>query len=172
MLEGIFVEQTFMFPEHRREPIHPPEVSGIGNMKSIYRYSLKDIDYPILIIPDNISDSKGNIIPKGHYELALSDERDFLILIQSQEAIAVIPVFKVEENKQAFKEPSRKLKKIKKKEEKERKKTNEKRAKIGMPPDEEKIYMEAGIEYIKDGDYYLIKYEREAIRAWGAIKAD
>jgi len=30
--------------------------------------------------------------------------------------------------------------------------------------------MEATIDYIKDGGYYLIKYEKGFIRAWGAIK--
>lgn len=51
------------------------------------------------------------------------------------------------------------------------KKTNKKRAEVGMPPDEEKIHMSATIEYVKEGDYYLIKYERGTIRAWGAVKS-
>ena len=61
--------------------------------------------------------------------------------------------------------------KIKKKREKEREKTNKQRAEVGMPPDEEKIHMSATIEYIKEGNYYLLKYERGTIRAWGAIKS-
>ena len=32
-------------------------------------------------------------------------------------------------------------------------------------------HMEASIEYIKEGGYYLIRYEKGFIRAWGAIKA-
>ena len=39
-----------------------------------------------------------------------------------------------------------------------------------MPPDEPKVYMDATIEYNPNGDYYLIKYERGTIKAWGAIK--
>ena len=31
--------------------------------------------------------------------------------------------------------------------------------------------MDATIEYIKEGGYYLITYEKGFIRAWGAIKA-
>ena len=54
---------------------------------------------------------------------------------------------------------------------KEREKTNKKRARKGMPPDEEKIHMDASIEYIKQGGYYLLKYERGTIRAWAAIKS-
>ena len=49
-------------------------------------------------------------------------------------------------------------------------KTNKKRAKVGMPPDEPEIFMEAEIEYNQKGNYYLIKYQRGTIRAWGVFK--
>ena len=63
---------------------------------------------------------------------------------------------------------------------KERKKRSEKKrqeiiehkyAETGatLPP-KEYIHTEASIEYIKDGGYYLIRYEKGVIRAWGAIK--
>ena len=57
-----------------------------------------------------------------------------------------------------------------KKEEKARKDTNEKRAKVGMPPDTPEIHMEASIEYDEKGQYYLIKYQRGTIKAWGVFK--
>ena len=65
---------------------------------------------------------------------------------------------------------NKKYKKQLKKEAREKKETNEKRAKVGMPPVEDFVYKEATIEYDKDGDYYLIKYQRGTIKAWGAIK--
>ena len=37
-------------------------------------------------------------------------------------------------------------------------------------PQKNYIHLEATIEYIKDGGYYLVKYEKGYIRAWGAIK--
>ena len=40
-----------------------------------------------------------------------------------------------------------------------------------MTPDEPKINMSAEIFYERDGDYYLIKYERDKIRAWGVVKS-
>ena len=44
-------------------------------------------------------------------------------------------------------------------------------AKTGAtPPPEEYIHLDASIEYIKEGGYYLIRYEKGFIRAWGAIK--
>ncbi len=173
MLEGLYTEKILTFPEIRPYPVHPQETSGVGlGSQAIYRYSLRDSDYPILIIVDKISDTEGNLIPAGHYELALSDERDFLILMQTKNPVAIIPVFKVEEDKEAYnKEFDKDYQKMKKKREKEREKTNKKRAEVGMPPDEEKVHMRATIEYIKDGNYYLIKYERGTIRAWGAIKS-
>ena len=42
-----------------------------------------------------------------------------------------------------------------------------------MPPisKEDDISQEAEIEYVRDlGGYYLIKYERGDVRAWGAVK--
>ena len=39
-----------------------------------------------------------------------------------------------------------------------------------MPPDTPEIHMEASIEYDEKGKYYLIKYQRGTIKAWGAFK--
>ncbi|MBR6098948.1 hypothetical protein IKP85_04305 [bacterium] len=172
MFEGYFVDYTQMHPMGRVYPKMPQTTSGVYDASKTYvRYALRDSDYPTLIIVDPIYDNSGNTIYPGYYELALSDSHEFLLLMQSKEAVAVIPVFKVEED---AKEPERlnnkEYKKQLKKEKKEREEVNKKRAEAGMPPDEEKVYMEASIEYNPDGDYYLIKYERDTIRAWGAIK--
>lgn len=174
MLEGVYVDNIMMHPETRAYPVEPQITSGINvGTQSIYRYSLRESSYPTLSLVDEISDGQGNIIPAGHYELALSDERDFLILIQSKKAIAIIPVFKVEIDMSQY-EVVRDKKSLKKqkKEEKEIAKTNKKRAKKGMPPvnEEQDIYQEASIEYIPSGSYYLIRYERGDVKAWGAVK--
>ena len=172
MLEGVFAENVLTHPNVRPYPQQPQETSGyyVGT-QAIYRYSLKDSDYPTLIITDPLFDNAGGVINSGYYELALSDMRDFLILIQSKNPVAVIPVIKVEEDAT---EPARlnnkKVKKELKKEEKSRKDTNAKRAKVGMKPDEPEIHMEASIEYVQQGQYYLIKYQRGTIKAWGAFK--
>ena len=172
MLEGIFVEKILTQEYIRPYPQQPEETSGyyVGS-EAIFRYSLKDSDYPTLIIPDPLYDNKGNVIHQGYYELALSDSRDFLILLESKNPVAIIPVIKVEEDAT---EPARlnnkTVKKELRKEKKDREKTNKKRAKVGMPPDEPKIHMEAEMEYIPNGQYYLIKYQRGTIKAWGAFK--
>lgn len=172
MLEGVYAEGILNFKQTRPYPQQPQETSGITlGAQGFYRYALPETECPVLIIIEDIFDSEGNKIPHGHYSLALSYDYDFLVLIQSEKPVAIIPTFKVEEDKSVH-YPSKKLKKIRKKQAKEREKTNAKRLKSGLPPDEEKVNMDASLEYVKEGNYYLIKYERGAIRAWGAIKAD
>jgi len=172
MLEGIYADGVFMHKEIRPAPIHPQETSGITyGSGAVFRYSLKETDYPNIIIPEPIHDDNGDVIPPGYYGLALSDDRNFLILIISKQARAIIPVFKIEEDANEQKRLSdKKYQKQLKKEAKEREKTNKKRAKVGMPPDTPYVHMDASIEYDIKGGYYLIKYERGIIRAWGAIK--
>ena len=167
MLEGMYAENALQFKEIRPYPVEPQEASGLDSSASIFRYALHESEYPVLSIVDELENEYGDKIPAGHYELALSDERDFLIMIQSRTPIAIIPVFKIEED---VSKPTKKELKIKKKQEKERAKTNAKRAKKGMPPDVDPVHMEASLEYIKEGKYYLIRYEKGKIRAWGAIK--
>ena len=172
MLEGVFAENVLTHPNVRPYPQQPQETSGyyVGT-QAIYRYSLKDSDYPTLIITDPLFDNAGGVINSGYYELALSDMRDFLILIQSKNPVAVIPVIKIEEDAtETARLNNKKVKKELKKEEKARKDTNEKRSKVGMKPDEPEIHMEASIEYVPTGQYYLIKYQRGTIKAWGAFK--
>lgn len=173
MLEGQFVDNAFKFDNLRYYAVTPSSnfSTSLGG-NSIYKYSLKESDYPTLIITDPLKDEEGNTLAAGHYELALSDMKDFFILMQSKKPLAIFPVFKIEEDiSQEGMVEDKKLKKIKKKQAKEREKVNNKRRAAGMSEDEEKIFMEATIEHVEDGDYFLIKYERDKIRAWSAIKS-
>ena len=174
MIEGMYIDNIMMHSETRVYPTEPQITAGIVvGTEAIYRYGLRESSYPTLSLVDEITDSLGNKITPGHYELALSDERDFLILIQSKKAIALIPVFKVEVDMSQYSQVREdKALKKKKKEAKKIAATNKKRAKQGMPPvnEEQDIYQEATIEYIPSGSYYLIRYERGDVKAWGAIK--
>lgn len=165
----MYAENALQFKEIRPYPVEPQETSGVDiGSSAIYRYAIHESDYPVLSIVDELVNEDGDVIPAGHYMLALSDERDFLILIQTKTPIAIIPVFKLEDD---ISLPTKKEQKIAKKKEKARQKTNAKRAKQGMAPDVEPVYMNAEIYYVKEGAYFLIKYERDKIRAWGAIKS-
>ncbi len=174
MLEGAFVDNIMMHSETRAYPVEPQYTAGLTDgTQSFYKYSLRESSYPTLTLVDEIANENGVIIPPGHYELALSDEKDFLILIQSKKAIAIIPVFKVEIDMSQY-EVVRDKKSLKKekKEKREIEKTNQKRARTGLPPvnEEQDIYQEASVEYIPSGSYYLIRYERGDVKAWGAVK--
>lgn len=172
----MFVENIMMHSETRAYPQYPTITSGeMLGADTVFRYGLRESSYPTLSIVDKISDGQGNYIKPGHYELALSDERDFLILIQGKQPVAIMPVFKLEiEMSEKSQIMDNKALKQKKKKEKEIAKTNRKRARAGMKPvdEEEEIYQEATIEYNRDGNYYLIRYERADVKAWSAIRAD
>ena len=172
MFEGMFTEYLFTQEYIRAYPIHPQETSGyyVGS-QAIYKYSLNDSEYPTLIIPDPLYDNEGHVIKPGYYELALSDSMDFLILLESKNPIAVIPVIKIEEDEtEKARLNNKTVKKELKKEKKDREKTNKKRAKIGMTPDKPEIFMEADIEYDSQGGYYIVRYQKGIIKAWGVFK--
>ena len=173
MLEGQFVDNAFKFDALRYYAVTPSrDFSTALGGNSIYKYALKESDYPTLILTDPLKDEYGNILHPGHYELAISDMKDYFILMQSKKPLAAFPVFKIEEDiSNRDKIHDKKYQKLLKKKEKERARTNKKRKAAGMSEDEDKILMEASIEYVEDGDYFLIKYERDKIRAWGAIKS-
>jgi hypothetical protein len=175
ILEGMYFEQAMMHSETRVYPQLPIMTSGlIEGMDSVYKYGLRESSYPTLSLVYELSDGMGNKINPGHYELALADDRQFLILIESKQPKAIIPVFKVETAMSTEGQVhDKKTLKEKKKRDKEIIKTNQKRAKTGMAPidPDEDIYQQADIEYIKDGDYFLIRYERGDVKAWGAVKS-
>ena len=159
MIEGIFVEKVLTHPNIRPYPVEPQETSGY------YAGSQS------LLVPEVLYDNAGGIINPGYYELALTDSREYLILMQSKEPVAVIPVIKIEEDAtESARLNNKKVKKELKKEQKNRENTNKKRAKTGQTLDEPEIFMNADIEYNKEGRYFLIKYERGQIRAWGVFK--
>lgn len=166
---------------------YPAIPSGLTTgQNAIYRYSIPTDEQPTLTILDAIPDYNGNFIKPGHYELALSNDREFLYLIESKDLVAVIPVFKLAENEselKKYRDQERELTKAERKEvkrkEREKKRKDKfrkvietKYAKTGATlPKEEYEHLEADIEYIKEGGYYLIRYEKGYIRAWGAIRA-
>ena len=160
---------------------YPVIPSGVTvHQNTIYRYSIPTDEQPTLLIPDYIPDHNGNFIVPGYYQLALSDDREFLYIIESKDLKAVIPVFKLAENKEELRKMYASKKELTKEEKRERNKKKRKEkiqkiidtkyAKTGATPPQEYIHTDASIEYVKEGGYYLIMYEKGYIRAWGAIK--
>jgi hypothetical protein len=165
---------------------YPRIPSGVTvHEKSEYRFSVPIEEQPTLAILDCIPDYNGNFIKPGYYKLALSDDKEFLYLIESGNLLATIPVFKLAENEFELKKyymNNKELTKAEKKQEAAKKRKAKKEEKIrkiietkyaetgATPPNKDYVHMEASIEYIKEGGYYLIRYEKGVIRAWGAIK--
>lgn len=160
---------------------YPVTPSGLTvHQNTIYRYAIPTDEQPTLAIMDYIPDYNGNFIKPGYYQLALSDDREFLYLIESKDLVAVIPVFKLAENKRELKKYYKNKKELSAEDKKElaKKKRKDKfqaiidakYAKTGATPPKEYLHMEASIEYVKEGGYYLIMYEKGFLRAWGAIK--
>lgn len=172
MIDGIFTQDVQSIDAMMPYPPYPTYPSGLSDKdNSIFRYAQKSSDSPNLTIVDPIYGEDGNVILPGYYSLVLSDDRNFLILAQSEKIIAVIPVFKLEEDKvQIQREHDKKYQKKLKKQQKAQAKIDKKRAKSGLGPEVKEVYMKAEIEWDQIGSYYLIKYEREKIRAWGAIR--
>ena len=186
MIDGIITPAIRDFDYLAPCAPYPAIPSGItAGQDSIYRFSIPTEEQPILTIEDYIPDYNGNFIKPGHYELALSDDREFLYIIESKNLIAVVPVFKLAENEDELKKyrdrnrelTKSELKELKKQERAAKRKARQqdiiekKYAQTGATlPDKEYIHMEASIEYIKEGGYYLLFYEKGFIRAWGAIK--
>lgn len=165
---------------------YPAIPSGLtSGQDTIYRYSIPTDEQPTLSVIDAIPDFNGNFVKPGYYQLALSNDREFLYLIESKNLIAVIPVFKLAENEDELKKyrdkqnltkaEQKELKREERKakrQEKFQKIIDAKYAKTGATkPKKDYEYMNASIEYIKEGGYYLIMYEKGYIRAWGAVKA-
>ena len=74
----------------------PEDVNFIGGSAFSNCSNLKSVNIPCNV--DYIYDYNGNYIAPGMYEIALSDDKEFLLLIESHKLIAVIPVFKLAQN--------------------------------------------------------------------------
>ena len=179
MLERATPPNVRVYDETKLYPRYP---SGLLEGQSpLYRYGYSESNHPVLRIPDYISDYNGKYLKPGMYELALSDDKEFLLFIQSGDLMAVIPVFKLaesQEERQKYEHNQAiKKKKFKYKTMKERSKLSvqkvlaRKYAEDSITPEpEEYVYRNATIEYISEGGYYLVTYENGMYRAWGAIK--
>lgn len=177
MLELLAIApKTYHIDELMPFPPYPYYRSGLEDSgKSIYRYALRQSQYPTLIIVDPIFDADRDLIPPGHYELAISNDKTFLIIFESETVVATFPVFKYEEDKTQVKSqtkhhPLSRTARKEKKKQKESLRQAQKYARQGILPPVPEVYMKASIEYDLEKRCYIIKYERGQVRAWGAIK--
>lgn len=162
-----------VLPDTKR-PYYPSGLHDSG--KSHVLYAQPSIKTPTLIIVDTIyNEDLEPVVTPGHYELALSADLDFLLIMQSKNIIAKIPVFKLEKDnsqtQEMYNKKQEKLEWYKFRQRRLKEKKERKRASVGLNPESDDFtYAEATIEWAEEGNYYLIKYEYGSTRAWGAIK--
>jgi len=143
---------------------YPKERAGVADYdKNVYIYALPSVAYPIVSMPYTLTDRFGNVLPPGHYEVALSDARDFLLMIQSNKIVAKIPVVGLEEQ-QVSREVEHQKYLEEEKAKKKRKKNNEK----DMTKFKLEAHRKATIGDSKEG-YYILNYKNGNIKAWGYI---
>ena len=161
--------------------LYPRIPSGLTEGQSaLVRYPHSSLKEPVLKLADYIYDYNGNYIAPGMYELALSDNKEFLLLIESHKLVAVIPVFKLAQNQAEVERQQELARQKNKKFFKKRKVKYEEKVQAILrkkyaedaitPPEHDYTYMNAEIEYVTEGGYYLVTYENGMYRAWGAIK--
>ena len=172
MLPGVLSQDIESVDAIMPYPPYPTYPSGLVDKdNAIYRYAKSSSDSPCLIIVDPIYGRDETVVLPGYYALVLSEDRTFLMLVQSEKLVALFPVFKLEEDKIQLEQlKDKKTQKKLAKAQKAQAKIDAKRKRSGLGPEVKEVYMKATIEYDKIGSYYLIKYERGRIRAWGAIK--
>lgn len=146
--------------------------------QSHVKYGPPSITDPVLFIVDPIFDEDYHYIPSGYYQLTLDPERKYMYLVQSGKILAIIPVFKIEidakgeEKKRKEQMPQsfwKQKKFLMKKYFKDRRRRENIRKKR-IDPDDDKIHSEAEIELVSAKRYFLIKYQKGTVRAWGALR--
>lgn len=159
------LEELLPFPDDKSGlmPWHNP----------VYDFGYKQSPYPTLILSYTLYDEDRDYIPPGYYELALSNDKKFLLLSESKILKAKIPVVKLVEDEKALKASKEKMDElnanlqtytIKNK----RKKIKEVKLEIQEHTKRIQLSTKAEIEDTKQG-YYIIKYEKDFTKAWGYV---
>lgn len=150
---------------------HPAYKSGLeSDVENLYADKMPSIENPVLVLPYVLySESKDALMP-GYYELALSSDKKFLLLIESKRLRAKIPVFKlVEDKKLDDKELAEdNIEKVKKQDTKRRYK-----AKPVRKPDnyfELRKNLNSSAKISDSGlSYYILEYKSGSIAAYAYI---
>ena len=134
--------------------------------KALYRLKLDKTKNPNMICPYELKDGEETLSP-GYYEVALSDDKRYFLLIQSRELKALVPAIKVIQQKRSNAYEKR-VSEI----EEERKKLQKKRKTTQKLDDElanmQELELNAKISDSKQG-YYIIEYKKFDTYAWGYV---
>ena len=141
---------------------------------TIYKFAYPSSIYPILNLGYPIYDNIGNKIDPGHYEVALSFDKKYLLLIQSKRLAAKVPVVSYDFDKYEYNENQERFEELNKQLEKYQIKKNKK--KINLYKKEidylNKKIMSQNVAEIDNSspDYFILDYHCNAVSAKGFIK--
>ena len=160
-------DERLLFPYERYK-------SGNKNEENpIYKYALPNSKYPIIIVPDKILlDDKFNYLNPGYYEVAISNDEKFLLLIQAKKLILKVYIInfetKIKDTKLYEDEAILKEKLEEFKFKKKKKKDLEIEDTLKIIERKKSINIKA--QFITNNPkYYIIKYEDENYKAIGYI---
>lgn len=155
---------------HFPTPYYPAGV--YDEDKPIYKDKVEDSKYPTLTLPCDLYDMDGNIIPNGFYMVALSLNKKYLNLYQSNELKARIKIIKLVETMYSQDEINEEME-IKgriqwAKEHKKLKKLR--KAEEDLEAFNQKKAAESNVEIFDSGkNYYILKYNHNGKKATGVI---
>ena len=141
---------------------------------TIYKFAYPSSFYPILNLGYPIYDNIGNKLDPGHYEVALSFDKKYLLLIQSKKLVAKIPVISHDFDKYQYNEHYERYEKLKSQLEKYQIKKNKK--KINQYQKEidylNKKIISKNIAEIDNTntDFFILEYHCNFMSAQGFIK--
>ena len=142
--------------------------------KPVYRMAYPSSIYPVLNLGYPIYDNIGNRLEPGHYEVALSTDKKFLLLIQSKKLVAKVPVIEVDFDEQSYEEQRTKMKELYEKLEKYRIKRNRKRInqfEQEIAYQNKKILAQNRAEIDNsNSEYFILDYHCNFASATGYIK--
>lgn len=144
----------------------------VEGQNTIYTFAYPSSDFPVVILPQELFDESGNSIPNGYYSVMLSDDKKFLLLIQSDILKAKVPVAKYVESQlspeEAAEEAAIKDKIAKANLKRKWKKLKEAEKELNDYNLRKKAKMSAEIFDSGQG-YYILKYFKQNQKAWGII---
>lgn len=152
---------------------NPSCPSGVmDNQKTIYTHAYESSKYPVIVLPEKIYDNTGDFLSDGYYSIALSDDKKFLLLIQSNILKAKIPAFDVviaQKTQQELEEEQEYLNKI---ESENQKKRYRKYRQAKQEYENYKLKQQAKMraEILDSGQgFFIVKYNNVDVSAKGYI---
>lgn len=159
--------------QNYRNPYVPNEVYTSGQREETsltdkYGISLNIKDNAVLVLEDDIVNDDGYGLKKGFYNVRPDKYFDFLLIFQSGELKAKVPVINMEVF-ETLNPEQQKVKKMSQRAYQRKLKKEQKKYAKGLTP-EQIDYKEAKIQYIADKNAYIIIYNNDNIELTGIIK--